>query len=368
MAKPAQGFRYISAYSPKEPAVGWAAAISARAHIIGKAIRAPATKLRITAGPASLTAMALPRNRPVPMVLPRPSIASWTGVRLRCRPDSRATMVAGRPFSAAAGMSKAGSLMARHRSRNTSDLLHFDLNVRPVNACNTDCPSKRSRLIVRISRIRGWRGTPGGATEAVMKALLALIIIYIGTFFLVIQGSSQDSAQAAPQSTSAPQSSSAIDPAKEADIRSLMELVGARDLVQDGANTAIEQSREKLLATVPNNDKGQAFVNAFAASYQKKFDVGQVTNQLVVLYDKHFTDEEIKGLLQFYGSQLGQKVAAEMPKIGRETQAAVRAAAAKAAKDSLAELKQQNPEIGQSARLGNGQGQGRWQRRGQQRG
>jgi len=71
--------------------------------------------------------------------------------------------------------------------------------------------------------------------------------------------------------------------------------------------------------------------------------------------------------LQFYGSPLGQKVAAEMPKIGRETQAAVRAAAAKAAKDSLAELKQQNPEIGQSARLGNGQG--RWQqRRGQQRG
>jgi len=40
----------------------------------------------------------------------------------------------------------------------------------------------------------------------------------------------------------------------------------------------------------------------------------------------------------------------------------------KASKDALAELKQQNPEIGQTARLGNGQGQGRWQRRGQQRG
>src|SRR2546429_8385674 len=58
----------------KEPAVGCAAAISARAHIIGKAINAPATKLRITAGPASFTAMALPRNSPVPMVLPRPSM------------------------------------------------------------------------------------------------------------------------------------------------------------------------------------------------------------------------------------------------------------------------------------------------------
>ena len=209
-----------------------------------------------------------------------------------------------------------------------------------------------------------------------MKAVLALVFIYVCTFFLVIQGASQNSVQAAPQgatpvlgNAAPPQANSSIEPAKEADIRSLMELLGARDLVQDGANTAIEQSREKLLATVPNNDKGQAFLNAFAASYQKKFDVDQVTAQLVGIYDKHFSEDEIKGLLQFYGSPLGQKVAAEMPKIGRETQAATRAASGKAAKDALAEMKQQNPEIGQSARLGNGQGQGRWQqRRGQQHG
>src|SRR5207245_1080620 len=134
-------------------------------------------------------------------------------------------------------------------------------------------------------------------------------------------------------------------------------------LVQDAANNAIEQSREKLIATVPNNDQGQAFVNAFNASYQKKFDLDQVSDQLVGIYDKHFTEDEIKGLLQFYGSPLGQKVAAEMPKIGRETQAAIRAGGGKAAKESLAEMKQQNPEIGQSARLGNGQGQNRWQQR-----
>jgi hypothetical protein len=206
-----------------------------------------------------------------------------------------------------------------------------------------------------------------------MKAVLALIVVYVGTFFLAIQGVSQNPVQAAEQNAkaemdkAAPSQAHAIDPAKEADIRSLMELVGSRDLVQDGANTAIEQSREKLLATVPNNEQGQAFVNAFAASYEKKFDVDQVTDQLVAVYDKHYTDDEIRGLLQFYGSPLGQKVAAEMPKINREIQAAVRAAGSKAARESLAEMKKQNPEIGQSARLGNGQGQTRWQqRRGQQ--
>jgi hypothetical protein len=205
-----------------------------------------------------------------------------------------------------------------------------------------------------------------------MKALLALIVIYIGTFFLVIQGSPQNSLQAAQQGSasaqngnSSGQSSASIDPVKESDIRSLMELVGARDMVQDGANNAIEQSREKLLAAVPNNDRGQSIVNGFAASYQKKFDTDGVTEQLVGIYDKHFTDEEIKGLLQFYGSPLGQKVAAEMPKINREAQAAVRTASGKAAREALAEAKEQNPELGQAARLGNGQG--RFQQRRAQR-
>lgn len=200
-----------------------------------------------------------------------------------------------------------------------------------------------------------------------MKALVALIVIYIGTFFLVIQGSSQNSTQAStsssPSSASA-QSNSDIDRVKEADIRSLMELVGARDMVEDGADSAIQQSREKLLATVPNNQKGQAFVNAFATSYEKKFDADQVAEQLVGIYDKHFTDDEIKGLLQFYGSPLGQKLAAEMPKINREIQGTVRTTSGKAAREALAEAKQQYPEVGQSARLGNGQGRFQ-QRRGQ---
>jgi hypothetical protein len=197
-----------------------------------------------------------------------------------------------------------------------------------------------------------------------MKAVLALVIIYVGTFFLAIQGASQNPVSAAPQGAVAPdQANSAqtkpIDPVKDSDIRSLMELIGAHDLVQDAVNNSSEQYREKLLATVPNNDKGQVFVTSFIESYQKKFDVDQLTEQLVAIYDKHYTDDEIKTLLQFYGSPVGQKVAAEMPKIAREIQAASRTTGAKAAKEALQALKAQNPEIGQSARLNNGTR--RWQ-------
>ena len=200
-----------------------------------------------------------------------------------------------------------------------------------------------------------------------MKAVLALIVIYIGTFFVAIQGSSQNSAQAAqnPAARQAAAATKPMDPVKEADIRALMELVGARDLVQDSLATSSEQYREKLLSTVPNNEKGQAFINAFITSYENKYDADQVTEQLVTIYDKHYSDEEIKGLLQFYGSPLGQKVAAEMPKINRETQTASRTASGKAAREALAMVKEENPEVGQNARLGNGPGNGqrRWQPR-----
>ena len=189
-----------------------------------------------------------------------------------------------------------------------------------------------------------------------MKAVLALILIYIGTFLVAIHGGTVSDVHAAPQNSSAGQNggpaSHAMDPAKEADIRSLLELVGARDMVEDSMTRAAEQYREKLLETVPNNQQGQAFVNTVITGYEKRFDVDAVTEQLVSVYDKHYTDDEIKGLLQFYGSQLGQKVAAESPKISRELQETIRATSGKAAKDALLEVKQENPGVGQNARLG----------------
>jgi hypothetical protein len=164
-----------------------------------------------------------------------------------------------------------------------------------------------------------------------MKAVLALIVIYIGAFLIATQGSSQNTTQPAKQGLAAQTAS--IDPTKEADIRSLMELVGARDSLQELAARGAEQFRENLTASVSDNDRDAA------------------TGQLEAIYDKHFTDDEIKGLLQFYGSPLGQKFAAEMPKINIETQAASRAFSTRIAKEVLQDLRKQYPGVAAHARL-----------------
>jgi hypothetical protein len=182
-----------------------------------------------------------------------------------------------------------------------------------------------------------------------MKAALVLVIIYVGAFLIAIQGVSQGSAQApaAAQQVAA----HSIDPTKETDIRSLLELVGARDAVAEAASRNAEQVRETLLVSVPDNERGQKFVNAFVDEYQQKFNPDEITGQLVGIYDKHFTDDEIKGLLQFYGSPLGQRFASEMPKINAEILAANRNVSTRIAKDVLQDLHQQYPGITPRARL-----------------
>ena len=185
-----------------------------------------------------------------------------------------------------------------------------------------------------------------------MKALLVLALIYVGAFLIAIQGSSQGAVEAAQQvHNGATAGKNRIDPAKEADIRSLMELVGARDTVQEATNRSTEQIRESLIATVPDNERGQQFVNSFVSDYKKKFRAEDVTERMVTIYDKHFTADEIKGLLQFYGSPLGQKMAAEMPKIATETLAANRAEGTRVAREVLQDLQGEYPTIGAEARL-----------------
>ena len=125
-----------------------------------------------------------------------------------------------------------------------------------------------------------------------MKAFLVLAAIYVGAFLIAIQGASQTQAEGIANKPGVQR----VDPAKDADIRSLMELVGARRMAQDVAAKGAQQLRENLVATLPASQQGQQFVNAFVADYHKKFNADEVTNQLAGIYDKHFSDEEIKGL------------------------------------------------------------------------
>jgi uncharacterized protein len=187
-----------------------------------------------------------------------------------------------------------------------------------------------------------------------MKAFLVLAAIYVGAFLIAIQGASQTQAEGVANKPGIQR----VDPAKAADIRSLMDLVGARQMAQDVAAKGAQQLRENLVATLPASQQGQQFVNAFVADYHKKFNNDDVTSQLAGIYDKHFTDDEIKGLLQFYSSPLGRKFAKETPKIQAEVEAANQQVSTRVAADVLRDLPSEYAGIANtSAQPGNAKSQ-----------
>src|ERR1700753_4286982 len=98
--------------------------------------------------------------------------------------------------------------------------------------------------------MRALKGHEGKGKQ-VMKAVLALIAIYVAAFFIATQGSSNNPVQA---STPGPEVTATIkskDPGKAADLRALLDSVGEKEQLQSLAGESAEQYREKLRATAP---------------------------------------------------------------------------------------------------------------------
>ena len=180
-----------------------------------------------------------------------------------------------------------------------------------------------------------------------MKAALALIVIYIAAFIVATQGGSQNPVQASPSGTNTLATSKSIDPEKAADLRSLLQYVGVKDQLQSVASESAAQYREKLGASVKNvadDSKRQELITVASGSFEKNFDQQRAMQQIAAIYDKYFTDDEIKGLLDFYSSPLGQKFAAESSKINKEIQTVEMSAASSATRESLLTLKSQDAD------------------------
>src|SRR5256885_5138166 len=111
------------------------------------------------------------------------------------------------------------------------------------------------------SRLCSWaRQKEPDRKKEVMKAALALIIIYVGTFLVAIQGASNSSVEASGQNGTV---GASIDPVKEKEIRSLLELVGARDAIQDASSAATEQYQQKVIETSANNERAHVIASAY---------------------------------------------------------------------------------------------------------
>jgi hypothetical protein len=68
-------------------------------------------------------------------------------------------------------------------------------------------------------------------------------------------------------------------------------------------------------------------------------------DRIVPIYDKYLTEEDVKGLLKFYGSPLGQRLLKVQPQVAKEAQAIGFEMAQTVGKEVLNELKTEYPEF-----------------------
>src|ERR1700754_5310788 len=92
-------------------------------------------------------------------------------------------------------------------------------------------------------------------------------------------------------------------PPSEQQVRQLMDAVGMGRMLSQ-MNSQMAGVMQSALPCVPAS-YWQGFVDANATN--------QLIGRMVPVYQKHFTSEDIDGLLKFYRSPLGQKVITEMP-------------------------------------------------------
>ena len=89
----------------------------------------------------------------------------------------------------------------------------------------------------------------------------------------------------------------------EQQVRQLMDAVGMGRMLSQ-MNSQMAGVMQNALPCVPAS-YWQGFVDANATN--------QLIGRMVPVYQKHFTAEDIDGLLKFYRSPLGQKVITQMP-------------------------------------------------------
>ena len=147
----------------------------------------------------------------------------------------------------------------------------------------------------------------------------------------------------ASATTSAPQGK--IDSAKEADIRRLLDLIGTKALAMQSIDAMSQSIRPLLKSSLPPGDYREKLVDLFFAKFTSKLDGQHILDLAVPIYDKNFSHEEIRNLITFYQTPLGQKVTTVLPNVAAELQEEGKKWGESLGRDSMMEVLKEHPEL-----------------------
>lgn len=179
------------------------------------------------------------------------------------------------------------------------------------------------------------------------------ILFAVAGFLLMALGALQAQTTATPQSSpqeSAPSAAVSngqhkIDPVKEADIRKLLELTGTATIMKQTMESMEASIKPMVTNSLPEGDYREKLVDLFFERFHAKMDTQKLLELAVPIYDKYFSDANIKGLIQFYQTPLGQKTVKVLPQLTGEMREAGQKLGGDAARQSMMEVLAEHPEL-----------------------
>ena len=154
-------------------------------------------------------------------------------------------------------------------------------------------------------------------------------------------GSDQSVAAAAKASRAQVQ----IEQAKHADIRRLLDLTGAGALATQSMDGMEGNIRPLMTNSFPPGEYREKLIDLFFAKFHSKRDPQQLLDLAVPIYDKYYSDDEIKQLIHLYETPVGQKMLTVMPKVLGELQAAGEKWGEEIGRQSMTEVLAEHPEL-----------------------
>jgi hypothetical protein len=103
-----------------------------------------------------------------------------------------------------------------------------------------------------------------------------------------------------------------------------------------------------LFNSLPAGEYRQKLVTLFLEKFRQHADAEHLTDLIVPIYDKYYTADEIRQLIQFYQTPLGEKVITVLPKIAAESQAAGQEWGRGLGPQSMSEVLAEHPELRQA--------------------
>ncbi|PYX27178.1 MAG: hypothetical protein DMG77_19685 [Acidobacteria bacterium] len=187
-------------------------------------------------------------------------------------------------------------------------------------------------VVVTIQSVRG---------VAMRKACTAVVWFLLFSALTAESRAQRTSGDLQPDLQSAPTAASAnIDPAKEADIRRLMDLAGAKALGSQMMEGMGKNIKPMMTNALPPGEYREKLIDLFFVKFQTKADMQKLLDLIPNLRQVFFGC-----LIQFYQTPLGQKTLRVLPQLMAESQEAGRKWGEGLGRQSMLDVLPEHPEL-----------------------